>query len=168
MKGFSLNHVGLPVRELAVSIEFYIEVFGPEHCERIPTPAGGGLDVQWLRLGDRELHLFVIDLPISRQHHFAVSAKDSAQFHRIYELARARGIFDSESFLHHCFETPGGDAQMFVLDPTGNMFEVDYHDASALDPTIVTDMVRIADFVPQHDDGRRARLYPDLIAPVEA
>lgn len=165
----TINHVGIPTRDLDASVEFYIDLFGAEHCERIPTPDSPGFRVQWLRLGDRELHIFEIDVPVApRQYHFAVSAAGIDQFHRAYRLGKAGGFLDSVSFHHHVFETPRGEVQLFLIDPTGNMVELDWEHAGDVDPTVVTDLVRIADFVPQSDDGRRATLYPERLGEAAA
>jgi catechol 2,3-dioxygenase-like lactoylglutathione lyase family enzyme len=87
----TINHVSVNAIDIEASIAFYIDLFGQESCERIPTPNFGiPVAVQWLRIGDRELHLFELkELPIaSRFCHFAIAAADLDQFHRITFVPR--------------------------------------------------------------------------------
>ncbi len=161
----TVNHVSVPAKNLEESIEFYIELFGPESCERIPTPNFGfGVPAQWLRIGDGQVHLFVLDIPIAaRYYHFGVSARGVEQFHRIYQFASERGILDSQTFGHHLYELPGGCAQLYVIDPAGNLVEIDWPDASELDPAIVTDIKRIADRAEQSEENLRSSLFFDRL-----
>ena len=50
-----INHVSIAAADLEESTRFYEEVFG---MERIPTPTFAD-PVQWLRVGDLQLHLFL-------------------------------------------------------------------------------------------------------------
>ena len=50
-----INHVSISATDLEESTRFYEEVFG---MERIPTPIFE-TPVQWLRVGDLQLHLFL-------------------------------------------------------------------------------------------------------------
>lgn len=60
-----INHVSVNAKELAASVEFYVDVFG---AEPIPTP-NFGLPVQWLAIGESQLHLFECDVgPLSHHH----------------------------------------------------------------------------------------------------
>jgi catechol 2,3-dioxygenase-like lactoylglutathione lyase family enzyme len=54
MRAVELNHVSIHAKDLSESVRFYSEVLG---LETIPTP-NFGYPVQWLRLGDRQLHIF--------------------------------------------------------------------------------------------------------------
>jgi len=161
MPSNTLNHVSVPALDIDESVEFYIELFGPENCERIPTPDFGvPVPVQWLRVGDREIHLFVLDIPIAaRYYHFGVSAPGVEQFERIHRFAKERGILDSVTFGGPAFEMPGGCAQLYVIDPAGNLVEIDWIDASEIDRSVVTEMQRIADRGPQSQDSLRSSLF---------
>lgn len=162
----SINHVSVPARDLETSLQFYIDLLGPENCERIPTPDFGfPIPVQWLRIGDREIHVFEMDIPVApRQYHFGISATDAEQFQRIYLLAAERGILDSQGFGHHVYEMPGGCAQLYLLDPAENMLEIDWRDAGEIDETVVTDMKRIADRGPQSEESLQSTLFLDKLA----
>lgn len=162
----TINHVSVNAKDVDESVQFYIDLLGPENCERIPTPNFGvPVPVQWLRIGDRELHIFAFEgVPIaSRYYHFAISAMDLDQFHGIYQRARDGGFFDSETYGHHIFEMPGGCAQMYVIDPVGNLVEIDWPQASDIDQTIVTDLKRIADRAPQSEENLRSSLFLDKL-----
>lgn len=161
-----MNHVSIPARDLDESVGFYIELFGAQNCECIPTPNFGvPVPVQWLRIGDREIHLFVLDIPIAaRYYHFGVSAADIDQLHRIYTYARERGLLDSVTFGHHIYELPGGCAQLYVVDPAGNLVEIDYPDASEIDPGIVPDLKRIRDRAEQTEENLSSTLYLERLS----
>jgi len=162
----SLNHVSVPALELEESVEFYVELFGPENCERIPSPDFGvPVPVQWLRIGDREIHLFVLPIPIAaRYYHFGVSATGVEQFERIYRLAKERGILDTVTYGGPVFEMPGGCAQLYVIDPAGNLVEIDWVDASQIDRSVVTEMQRISDRGPQSEESLRSSLFLEKLA----
>jgi len=49
-----INHVSIVAPDLQRSVQFYTEIFG---AETIDTP-NFGFPVQWLRVGDLQLHLF--------------------------------------------------------------------------------------------------------------
>ena len=66
---------------------------------------------------------------------------------------------DEITFAEGVFELPGGEAQMYLRDPAGNLVEVDWPDASTLDRNVVTDIVALADVVPQEPESLGARLY---------
>ncbi len=53
-----INHVSVNARDLAASVDFYADVFG---AEPVATP-NFGLPVQWLRIGESQLHLFEVDV----------------------------------------------------------------------------------------------------------
>lgn len=162
MPGNTINHVSINARDLETSVAFYVDLFGPENCERIPTPNFGvPVPVQWLRIGDRQIHLFELEpVPIAaRYYHFGVSAADLDQFHRIYVRAKEGGFLDSHTYGHHIYELPGGCAQLYVVDPAGNLVEIDWPRASDIDERIVTDLKRIADRAPQSEENLRSSLF---------
>ena len=69
MRATRINHVSIAAADLEESTRFYEEVFG---MERIPTPTFAD-PVQWLRVGDLQLHLFLdaahAARPPPRRHH---------------------------------------------------------------------------------------------------
>jgi catechol 2,3-dioxygenase-like lactoylglutathione lyase family enzyme len=144
--------VSVSAPDLDASVRFYTEVFG---LERMPTPRFKGQEVVWLRLGEQQLHLFQRE-GAPQFHHFALDVDD---FEAAYSKVRELEIRDDRTFFGGIFELPGGEAQMYLRDPGGNLVEIDWPDASTLDRSIVTDIVRLADLVPQGPEGRSARLY---------
>jgi catechol 2,3-dioxygenase-like lactoylglutathione lyase family enzyme len=150
--GARINHVSVNARDLAESVTFYAELLG---AHEIPTP-NFGIDVQWLALGDTQLHLFERDVDPRSNHHFAVTVDElEPVYHRAAEL----GVFDRESFDHHLVELPGDVAQLYVRDPAGNLLEVDTAGASRLPEPLRSDMKRLADMHPQSEDNLRGRLF---------
>lgn len=123
--------------------------------QRVPAPRFAGQSVAWLRLGDHQLHLFQRE-GAPQYHHFGIDVDD---FEAAYLKVRELEIRDDRTFLGGIFELPGGEAQMYLRDPSGNLVEIDWPDASTLDRTIITDIVRLADVVPQGEENRDAKLY---------
>jgi hypothetical protein len=123
--------------------------------ERVPAPRFAGQAVAWLRVGDQQLHLFQ-RAGAPQYHHFGIDVDD---FEAAYRKVRELEIRDDTAFLGGIFELPGGEAQMYLRDPGGNLVEVDWPDASTLDRRVIADIVRLADVVPQGEENRGARLY---------
>jgi YD repeat-containing protein len=155
-----INHVSVSAPDLEASIRFYSEVFG---MQRVPAPRFAGQPVAWLRVGDQQLHLFQRE-GAPRYHHFGLDVDD---FEAAYARVRELEVRDDQTFLGGIFELPGGEAQMYLRDPAGNLVEIDWPDASSLDRSIVTDIVRLADLVEQGEENRGARLYTGWHAPAE-
>ena len=124
--------------------------------ERVPAPNFPGQPVAWLRLGDQQLHLFQRPDP-AQYHHFGIDVDD---FEATYLKVRALELRDETTFEGGIFELPGGEVQMYVRDPGGNLVEVDCRDVASLNREVVSDIVRLADVAPQDDVSRTARLYP--------
>ena len=152
MRATGINHVSISAPDLDASIRFYTEVFG---MERVPAPKFPDLLVAWLRLGEQQLHLFQRE-GAPQYHHFALDVDD---FEAAYLKMRELEITDEATFLSGLRELPGGEAQMYLRDPGGNLVEVNWPDASSLDRRVVTDIVRLVDVVPQDAEGHAARLY---------
>ena len=152
MRATGINHVSISAPDLEASIRFYTEVFG---MERVPAPKFPDLLVAWLRLGDQQLHLFQRE-GAPQYHHFALDVDD---FEAAYLKMRELEVTDEATFLSDLRELPGGEAQMYLRDPGGNLVEVNWPDASSLDRNVVTDIVRLVDVVPQDAEGLAARLY---------
>lgn len=159
MTAINLNHVSICGRDLEESIRFYTELFG---VTRIPTP-NFGFPVQWLRVGDLQLHLFKRDELAPRHHHFALAVDD---FRAVYMKAKALDVCDRETFGHHLYELPGGCVQLYVRDPAGNLVEIDWPDVRTLDRSIVADLRRLVDIRPQSGDNLRATLFLQRGEPV--
>ena len=159
MRATGINHVSISAPDLEASIRFYTQVFG---MERVPAPKFPDQVVAWLRLGEQQLHLFQRE-GAPQLHHFGIDVDD---FEAAYVKLRELEIRDDTTFMGGIFELPGGEAQMYLRDPAGNLVEIDCPDAASLDPTVVTDIVRLSDLVPQGEENRSARLYTGRTAPV--
>jgi len=152
MSAISLNHVSVSAERLEESVRFYEDLFG---LERIPTP-NFGFPVQWLRVGDLQLHLFERPGGAPTYHHVAFSVDD---FETVYARAKELGIHDRTTYGHHLYELPGNNAQMYLRDPSGNLVEVDWPDFRTLSPEIRGEMRRLADRDPQGAENLTATLF---------
>ena len=152
MAASSINHVSVNATDLEASVAFYADLLG---AEPILTP-NFGFPVQWLRIGDSQLHLFQRDVEPPTHHHFAVTVED---LEPVFKRAGELGIFDRDTFGHHIIELPGDCAQTYVRDPSGNLMEIDTPGAGRLPESVRAEMRPLADFNPQSDDNRAARLY---------
>ncbi len=148
-----INHVSVNAKDLAASVAFYVDVFG---AEPLATP-NFGLPVQWLAIGESQLHLFEVDVEPLSHHHFAVTVED---LEPVYRRAEARGAFDFEAFGNHLVELPGDMAQTYLRDPAGNLVEIDTPGASRLPEALRARLERLEDMRPQTAENMAGRLYP--------
>jgi hypothetical protein len=137
---------------MEASLRFYVEVLG---LERLPSP-DFAQRVEWLRLGDQQLHLFLRETPAPEFHHLGLDVDD---FEAAYVMARDRGLLDDETFAPTVRELNDGSVQLYLRDPAGNLVELNWPDASTLDRSIVTDIRHVRDERPQSAEALRARLY---------
>jgi catechol 2,3-dioxygenase-like lactoylglutathione lyase family enzyme len=137
---------------MEASVRFYADLFG---MEKIPTP-NFGFPVQWLRVGDLQLHLFKQEEPGPPYHHFALSVDD---FHGVFLKAKELGALDSATYGHYIRELPGGCVQMYIRDPGGNLIEIDWPDVRTLDRSIVGEITRLEDAHPQSAENLRGTLF---------
>jgi len=152
VRATGFNHVSINARSIEESVRFYVEVFG---MEPIPT-YDFAFPVQYLRLGDLQLHLFERDTDAPAYHHIGINVDD---FEAAYLRAKELGILERESFFEDMYELPDGSVQMYIRDPAGNLVEIDWPDVNTLDRSLFPDMKRLGDTVPQTDDALRATLY---------
>ncbi len=157
MRATRINHVSVSATNLEVSVKFYEDLLG---LTRIPTYAFG-FPVQFLQVGATQLHLFERpgDAPVF--HHFALEVDD---FNRVYRAAEAMGIFENETFGAHAYQLPDRALQLYIRDPGGNLVEIDWPDASTVDPTIRSRFGTLNDQVPQEGVALRATLFMDHLA----
>ena len=152
MRATGFNHVSVVAHDLERSVRFYTEIFG---MERIPTYTFA-FPVQYLRLGDLQLHLFERDADAPAFHHIAIDVDD---FEEAYRRARQLEILEKESFFSDMYELPDGSVQMYVRDPAGNLVELDWPDVTTLDRSVFPEIKRLADDVEQTPEGLRSTLY---------
>jgi lactoylglutathione lyase len=147
-----LNHVSIHANDMEESLRFYIEVFG---MERLPSP-NFSQHVEWLRLGEQQLHLFLRDEPAPERHHIALDVDD---FEAAYLKAKELDLLDEQAFGAAVRELPDGAVQMYIRDPAGNLVEIDWPDVTTLDRSVIGEIPRMADERPQTGDAARATLY---------
>jgi len=153
MKATSFNHVSINAQDLEETVRFYEEVFG---MERIPT-YDFGFPVQYLRLGDLQLHIFEREETRAPTfHHFGIDVDD---FEAAYLKAKELGIHDRDAFFNDVYELPDGSVQMYVRDPGGNLVEVDWPDVTTLDRSALPEIKKLGDRVPQSSEALRATIY---------
>jgi catechol 2,3-dioxygenase-like lactoylglutathione lyase family enzyme len=152
MRTSGINHVSVHANDLDESVRFYVELLG---AELLDTP-NFGLPVQWLALGDSQMHLFERAAEAQSHHHFAITVDD---LEPVYRRAEAMDAFERESFGHHLIELPGDVAQTYVRDPAGNLMEIDTPGASRLPEALRAEMRPLGDIHPQNEVNMRGRLF---------
>jgi catechol 2,3-dioxygenase-like lactoylglutathione lyase family enzyme len=150
--GARLNHVSVVAKDLGESVRFYVDELG---LEPLPTPNFNVATV-WLAAGDRQLHLFERhgDPPVHA--HFALEIDD---FMPVYRRMKQLGALDLETFGNPMYELPGGGVQMYVRDPSGNLVELDFADASSIPKDEVPEYMRLADLRPQDGEAASSTLW---------
>jgi catechol 2,3-dioxygenase-like lactoylglutathione lyase family enzyme len=154
VRATGFNHVSIHAIDLEKSVLFYTEVFG---MEKIPT-YNFAFPVQYLRLGDLQLHLFQRAADAPAFHHIGINVDD---FAAAYERVQALGIAEKDSFFEDMYELPDGSVQMYLRDPAGNLIELDWPDVTTIDRARVPDIRKLDDSVPQTGEALRATLYLD-------
>jgi catechol 2,3-dioxygenase-like lactoylglutathione lyase family enzyme len=149
MRALRINHVSIGAADLETSAKFYEEVFA---MERIPSPTFA-TPVQWLRIGDMQLHLFLDDSPAPARAHVGITIDD---FDAAYEAVKARA---SDTWGWQLVELPSRQVQLYFRDPSDNLIELNWPDADTLDRSRYPELRRIADQTPQKPDAEDAVLY---------
>ena len=149
MRAIGINHVSISAADLAESTRFYEEVFG---MERLPSPTFPD-PVQWLRLGDLQLHLFLDGETPPARHHIGITIDD---FDAAYQAVKARA---SDQFGWRLVELPSRQVQLYFRDPAGNLIELNFRDADELDRSRYPELQRLADHVPQRPESLGAALF---------
>lgn len=154
MRATRFTHVSIHADDMEESLRFYIDVFG---MEVVPSPDFEHR-VEWLQLGDQQLHLFLRDAPAPAFHHFGIDVDD---FERAYTVAIERGLFDADAWAPDVRELNDGSVQMYLRDPARNLIEVNWADVTTIDRSVVSAIRPLSDERPQSADALRARLYRD-------
>jgi catechol 2,3-dioxygenase-like lactoylglutathione lyase family enzyme len=158
MRTSGINHVSIHAKDLGESVRFYVELLD---AELLDTP-NFGVPVQWLGLGETQLHVFVRPAEAQSHHHFGITVE---HLEPVFLKARELGALDRRSHANHIVELPGDVAQTYVRDPAGNLMEIDTPGASRLPDWLRAEMRRLEDIYPQDERNRRGRLYvPDPAA----
>jgi catechol 2,3-dioxygenase-like lactoylglutathione lyase family enzyme len=149
VRATALNHVSISAADLEESTRFYERVFG---MERIPTPRFD-IPVQWLRVGDLQLHLFQDSGPAPARHHLGLTIDD---LDAAYDAVRSAS---DEPFGMRMVELPSGQLQLYFRDPGGNLIELNYPDADSIDRSRYPELERLSDRIPQDSAADEAVLY---------
>jgi catechol 2,3-dioxygenase-like lactoylglutathione lyase family enzyme len=149
VRATGLNHVSIAARDLEESTRFYEEVLG---LERIPAPRFAS-PVQWLRIGDLQLHLFLDDGPAPSRHHVGLTIDD---FDAAYDAVKARA---SDTWGWELVELPSRQVQLYFRDPADNLIELNWPDADLLDRSKYPELLRLADHIEQGPANEGAELY---------
>jgi lactoylglutathione lyase len=144
-----INHVSIAAADLEESTRFYEDVFS---MERIPSPTFES-PVQWLRVGDMQLHLFQDDGPAPPRHHLGITIDD---FDAAYEAVKAR---TSDTWGWRLVELPSRQVQLYFRDPSDNLIELNWPDADTLDRSKYPELRKISEQIPQRPDSTDAVLY---------
>jgi catechol 2,3-dioxygenase-like lactoylglutathione lyase family enzyme len=150
VRATGINHVSIAAVDLEESTRFYETVFG---MERIATPIFA-TPVQWLRVGELQLHLFLDEngtAPV--RHHLGLTIDD---FAAAYD---AISDFASAEWGAELVELPSGQVQLYFRDPAGNLIELNWPDVETLDRSRYPTLRRLSDVVDQTPESERAVLY---------
>lgn len=154
MKALGINHLSVAAIDLPASLAFYENVLG---MERIPT-YNFGFTTQYLRCGELQVHVFLLEDKIPHYQHFAIDVDD---FHAVYDAAKAMDALDDTAFRNAVNELPDGSVQMYLRDPAGNLVEVDWPDITTLDTTRIPELKKLSQFADQEGEALEASLYYD-------
>jgi catechol 2,3-dioxygenase-like lactoylglutathione lyase family enzyme len=150
VRALRINHVSIAASNLEESTRFYEDLFA---MERIPTPTFES-PVQWLRVGDMQLHLFLAEGPAPARHHLGITIDD---FDAAYQAVKARA---SAEWGWQLVELPSRQVQLYFRDPSDNLIELNC-DADTLDRSRYPELRRLAEAIPQRSDSEDAVLYLD-------
>ena len=153
MRATRFTHVSIHAYDFEESMRFYVDVLG---MRRVPSP-DFARRVEWLQLGDQQLHLFLSEEPAPHYHHIGLDVDD---FEAAYRLASERGLFDRDAWSPNVRVLNDGAVQMYLRDPAGNLVEVNWPDVTTLDRSVVSEITLITDERPQSAEAQRATLYP--------
>src|SRR3954468_12995966 len=123
--------------------------------ERVATPVFE-TPVQWLRVGDLQLHLFLDESgQAPTRHHIGLTIDD---FSGAYDALRARA---SDEWGSRLVQLPSGQVQLYFPDPAGNIVELDWPAPGPPHRSRYPELRRLADYVPQTSESERAVLFLD-------
>jgi catechol 2,3-dioxygenase-like lactoylglutathione lyase family enzyme len=148
-----VNHVSVSASDLSASTDFYSRLL---NATPIATPDFGN-PVQWLALGDTQLHLFQSDVEPTRPHHFGVEV-DLDTLVAAYRMAAEGDLLD-DVFQGDLVELPGDVVQLYLRDPSGNLVELDAVGARSLPDDMRREIRVLDEAIPQLGEHVGAKLY---------
>jgi catechol 2,3-dioxygenase-like lactoylglutathione lyase family enzyme len=159
-----VNHVSVSATDLAASTAFYERLLG---AVPVATP-DFGFPVQWMGLGDTQLHIFERDSHPTAHHHFGVEV-DAEGLVSAYRMCDELGIFDDDTFHHRLNGLPGDCVQLYLRDPAWNLVELDaVVPVGGLPEDMQAQIRMLEDRQPQSGEHADARLFigADRVQPV--
>jgi catechol 2,3-dioxygenase-like lactoylglutathione lyase family enzyme len=110
----AIHHVALDVDDLDAALRFYVDGMGFTQLRRPDF----GFPGAWLDTGSHQVHLVEVPgpMPANGGAHFALRVEDRDA---AVEELRAKGIK-----VDPVPETPGAGRQAFLVDPSGNLIEL--------------------------------------------
>ena len=112
MQPLGIHHVALNVDDVPAAVASYTTCLGGTLRADRPDL---GIDGAWIDLGSSQIHLLKGPLPTDVGQHVALQVSGLAA---LVDELRAKGLEVGDPFLI------AGDAQTFVLDPSGNAIEL--------------------------------------------
>jgi catechol 2,3-dioxygenase-like lactoylglutathione lyase family enzyme len=112
-----IHHVALVVDDPDAALAFYRDVLGVSVIDR---PDGANAPGSWLGLGNAQIHLFQPRDPARNAPHFAIEVDDLA--------GTVQSIRDQGHTVYDVEHSQGFGYQAFVLDPSGNVIELNQRD----------------------------------------
>ena len=148
MRATGFNHVRIHARNLEESMRFYVEVFG---METIPTYTFA-FPVQYLRLGDLQLHLFERDTTRPLPPH-----RDQRRRLRggLRPRERARDPRAASRSSRTCTSCPTGACRCTSATRPATSSRLDWPDVTTLDRSRSRELKKLGDSVPQTGDALR-------------
>lgn len=126
---FRLDHVSLLVRDIHVSTQFYVDIFGWPLVRTSGSPVTG----QWLGIGGSDtLHLNqgdMRDTRLTKANHLAIRVDGFDAFlNRLRDLAVT--YYDWAGKPDAIGQHPAGFRQIYIRDPDGYWVEINDHTQS--------------------------------------
>ena len=84
---------------------------------------------------------------------------DVDDFEATYEKVGEMGVREKEGYFSHLYELPDGAVQMHIRDPVGSIVEVNWPDITTLDRSVLPEIKKLEDDLPQIGEAQRATLY---------
>lgn len=79
--------------------------------------------------------------------------------HGVFARAEALDVFDRTTFGHHVYELPGGEVQVYLRDPGGNLVEVDWPSVATVGAAVRAQIQPLSEGRPQAPENMQARLF---------
>ena len=150
MRATGLTHVSIHAVDMEASLRFYVEVLGLEH---VPSP-DFAQRVEWLRVGDLQLHLFLSETPAPEFHHLGLDVDD---FEAAYLMSDATaGCSTTRRSRPPCASSTTAFGAALPARPGGRPRRAQLARREHVDRTIVTDIRHVRGERPQSAEALSA------------